>query len=129
MKNLAIFLVLLIGVPSFADDFFAYGGGGLSTKHGFGGLFGVGYVYFFTPNWGIESGLEKAFYNSTQKFKDIRQEQYTIIDSDGNEIEISRTMKDCTEEQSFEYLQIPFMLQYQRKYGENHEFYAMQAQK
>jgi len=129
MKNLAIFLALLMSVPSFADEFFSYGGGGLSTSRGFGGLFGVGYVYFFTPNWGIESGLEKAFYNSTRELEGIRQEQHTETDSDGNEIEIRSTMKGCKEEQSFQLLQIPFMLQYQREIGENHEFYAMAGTK
>lgn len=118
-KNLIIFLILLMGIPSLANEFFVYYGGAFS-----GGLFGVGYTYFFTPNWGIGSGAEKAFYNSNNKHKEHILPSYTITDEDSNEVEIRRTAKGYKEEKNFVFLQIPLMLQYQQQYGEYHKFYA-----
>ncbi|MDR2555429.1 MAG: OmpA family protein [Fibromonadaceae bacterium] len=126
-KILPIFLTLLMGTHAFANDFFAYIGGGLSTlmydmkgsdkSNGFGGLFGFGYNYFFTPNWGVGSGLEIAFYNAEFKFKEYKQPPYTLVDFEGNEMEFRSTLNGYKEEQSVMLLQIPLMLQYQRDYS------------
>ena len=130
-KILPIFLALSMAVQTFASEFSIYGGGGLSTlmydikgsdkSNGFGGLFGLGYTYFFAPNWGIGSGLEMAFYNAEFQFKEYRQQPYMIANSEG-EMEFRSKVEGYKEEQSVKLLQIPLMLQYQR--GENHQFYA-----
>ncbi|MDR3001573.1 MAG: OmpA family protein [Fibromonadaceae bacterium] len=134
-QSLAILFatLLLIGVQTSANEFSVYGGGGLSTlrydvkggdkSHGFGGLFGLGYSYFFTPNWGIGSGLEMAFYNAEYRFKEHSQQPYTFIDYEGNEIGFRSKVYGYKEEQSLMLLQIPLMLQYQRG-GEERQFYA-----
>jgi outer membrane protein OmpA-like peptidoglycan-associated protein len=131
-KNLLIFLVLLMTTHAFTNEISVYGGGGLSTlmydikgsdkSNGFGGLFGLGYTYFFTPNWGVGSGLEMAFYNAEFKFEKYIQQPYMFTDYEGNEIEFHSKIDGYKEKQSVMLLQIPLMLQYQR--GENYQFYA-----
>jgi len=131
-KILSILSVLLIATNVFANEISIYGGGGLSTlmydikgsdkSNGFGGLLGLGYSYFFTPNWGVGSGLEMAFYNAEFKFKKYAQRPYMSTDYEGNEIEFHSTIDGYKEKQNVMLLQIPLMLQYQR--GENHQFYA-----
>jgi outer membrane protein OmpA-like peptidoglycan-associated protein len=129
-KSFAIFLALLMWLPSFASEFSVHYGGGLSTlmydikdRDGFGGLFGFGYTYFFAPNWGLGIGLEKAFYNAGLEFKSYTQPSHTFTDLDGKDIEFRSTVEGYKEEQSISLLQIPLMLQFQR--GENHQVYAM----
>jgi len=138
-KILPIFLALLMGTHVFANEFSAYIGGGLSTlmydmkgsdkSNGFGGLFGLGYTYFFTPNWGVGSGLEIAFYNAESEFKEYKQPPYTFVDFEGNEMEFRSTLNGYKEEQSVMLLQIPLMLQYQRDYSCNKfpKLYALYA--
>jgi len=131
-KILSIFLVLIMAAHAFTNEISIYGGGGLSTliydikgsdkSNGFGGLFGLGYTYFFTPNWGVGSGLEMAFYNAEFNFEKYTQQPYMFTDYEGNEIEFHSTINGYKEKQSVMLLQIPLMLQYQR--GENHQFYA-----
>ncbi|GBU24714.1 hypothetical protein R83H12_01348 [Fibrobacteria bacterium R8-3-H12] len=141
-KILSVFLLLLMELPLFASEFSVYGGGGLSTfmydikesykneksdkSNGFGGLFGLGYTYFFAPSWGIGSGLEMALYSSEFKFKKYTQKPYTIANSEG-EMEFHSTVYGYEEKQAVKLLQIPFMLQYQ--HGEEHQFYAMAGTK
>jgi len=136
-KNLSIFLALLMGVQTFASEFSVYGGGALSTlmydtkegdkSQGLGGLFGFGYAYFFTPNLGLVSGLEMAFYNAKYELKNIAQQPYMFKDYEGHEMEFRSRVEGYREEQSLVILQIPFMLQYRQ--GENHQFYAMTGTK
>jgi len=131
-KILLIFLALSMGVQAFASEFSVYGGGGLSTlmydtkegdkSQGLGGLFGVGYTYFFTPNLGLASGLEMAFYNAKYELEKITQQPYTFTDYEGHELEFRSTVEGYREEQSLSILQIPLMLQYRQ--GEKHQFYA-----
>jgi len=126
-KFLPIFLALLIGANTFANEVSVYIGGGLSTlmydmkgsdkSNGFGGLFGLGYSYFFTPNWGVGSGLEIAFYNAKSEFKEYKQPPYMFVDFEGNEMEFRSTLNGYREKQSVMLLQIPLMLQYQRDYS------------
>jgi len=104
-KSFSIFLVLLMGVSSLANE--------LSTYYATS-LFGVGYTYFFTPNWGFGSGLEKAFYSTKQEWKEYTKQPYVI-----DEIEFRSKAFGYKEEKIFTYLQIPLMLQYQSE-----KFYA-----
>jgi len=132
-KNLSIFFALLMGVQAFGSELSIYGGTGLSTfmnnaKEGkesfwFGGIFGLGYTYFFTPSLGLGSGLEMAFYNGEYGLKRYTQPSYrfTLPESLGlqiREMEFHSTVNGYKEEQSVMLLQIPFMLQYQRIYND-----------
>jgi len=107
-KSLSIFLVLIMGVSSLANEFYVY----YATSN-----FGVGYTYFFTPNWGFGTGLEKAFYNTKQEWKEYTKQPYVIDD-----MEYRSKAFGYKEEKSFKFLQIPLMLQFQN--GENNQFYA-----
>jgi len=105
-KSLSIFLVLIMGVSSLANELSVY----YATS-----LFGVGYTYFFTPSWGFGSGLEKAFYSTTREWKEYTKQPYVI-----DEIEYRSKAFGYKEVKIFRFLQIPLMLQYQ---SEN-KFYA-----
>ena len=70
-----------------------YGGGGISSlrykptagnrNFGFGGHFGLGYHYFFSPKWGLGTGVELAFYNARFKVNDL-DVRYGATDIDGS---------------------------------------------
>lgn len=121
-------------------EFSLYGKGGLSTllysidkddrdrsgsvKKGLGGTVGLGYVYFFNPNWGIQTGVELAIYNSTANFADSLRMKYTVLDSpeDFYKQYFSSAFSKHVEAQRSMYLQIPIMVQYQT--NGRHRFYA-----
>ena len=132
-----ITLALLLGAVTLTaqprHEFSLHGGFGLSTLNykttigertsGFGGQFGLGYTYFFSPNLGIRTGLNFAFYNS--KFKMNRWEtRYMTFDMDGTEFEFHSVVSGYEETQHATMLQIPIMLQYQRPINERLQFYA-----
>jgi len=108
-----------------------YGGGGLSglnysvntgkQENGLGGQFGLGYHYFFTPRWGVGTGVEFAMYNTTFKAGNIKIVQ-PATDIEGSEFEFRTSVNNCEEKQKAAFLQIPLMLQYQT--GAKHRFYA-----
>ena len=103
-------------------EFSVYGGGGLSSliykttigdpKLGLGGHFGLGYQFFFTPNWGVGTGVEIACYNARFKMNnlDIR---YMTTDGDGDRFEFRSLVNSYKEKQRATMLQIPLMLQFQ----------------
>ncbi len=113
-----------------------YGGSGLSTlnydvtageqKSGFGGQFGVGYNFFFSPNWSLGTGMELGFYNAKFNLgRDASQSvstAYTTTDTDGDTFEFRSTVSNYEEEQRAMLLQIPLMLQFQT--GRKHQFYG-----
>jgi len=115
----------------YRHEFSLYGGGGLSTlkydvvtgtqKNGLGGHFGVGYHYFFSPKWGLGTGLEGALYHARFELNNY-QTRYQAIDMESNPFEFRSTLNDHKEKQSAMLLQIPLMLQYQT--GKKHQFYA-----
>lgn len=112
-------------------EFFVYGGGGLSTlnysvsvgeqKSGLGGLAGVGYTFFFTPNWGLTTGAELALYNSTFKLNNLLVVE-KVFDIENETFEFNSTISNYEERQTAGFLQIPLMLQFQS--GGKHQFYV-----
>ena len=73
---------LFAQIPCYRHEFSAYGGGGLSSLNykptfgdqnlGFGGHFGLGYHYFFSPKWALGTGAELGFYRSKFKMKELK---------------------------------------------------------
>ena len=129
-------ILIILGIlvqTTFAHEFSIYGGGGLHTfmydvkdddkSHGVGGLFGLGYSYFFTSNWGVGTGLELAFYNAEYKLKNYSQQPYMTADYEGAPFEFQSQINDYSEEQNAMLLQIPLMLQYQSNKMHNKAFY------
>jgi len=132
--SMALFLILWGAAGSYAQhkhEFSAYGGGGLSAlnykvtvgeqKPGLGGHFGLGYHFFFSPAWGLGTGVELASYNA--KFNaDALSVSYITLDMDGNAFEFRSAASGYEETQCAMMLQIPLMLQFQT--GGDHRFYA-----
>jgi len=130
-------ILIILGIlvqTTFANEFSIYGGAGLHTfmydvkgsdkSQGFGGIFGLGYTYFFAPNWGIGTGLELSFYNAEYKLDAYTQEPYPTMDpSDGNPLVFLSTVNGFKEEQHAMLLQIPLMLQYQSNGKHDKTFY------
>jgi hypothetical protein len=111
------------------------GGGGIGTlrynpaagsRHaGAGGNVGLGYAYFFTPQWGVSTGIGAAFYNSSAKIAAF-DGSYLINTPaglpDDSEFTLSYRYEGFKEKQKAAYLQIPVMAEY-RTTGAN-IFYA-----
>jgi len=100
---------------------------------GFGGAFGLGYTYFFHPNWGIRTGLEIAVYNTTFRLNRLR-DMYTRYGFDdltpgwsGTDeiIDYHTEVSNYRERQRLYNLNIPLLLQFQTPLaGGNHQFFA-----
>ena len=118
-----------------AHEFSIYAGGGISTlkysvttgeqKMGLGGHAGLGYTFFFSPNWGLGTGVELSLYNSKFNLSSLTN-QYRLIDisdTEGHgELEFTSALNNYEEKQKAYLLQIPLMLQFQS--NGNHKFYA-----
>jgi outer membrane protein OmpA-like peptidoglycan-associated protein len=124
----------IVAQDSYCHEFSVYGGAGASTfryspsigskSSGLGGQFGLDYTYFFSPEWGVGTGVEMAFYNAK-----------TIIDNLGNKFLITTPAslpansdfylqtnhRNYTETQKAGYVNIPILLHYQS--GEKNKFY------
>ena len=137
MKKIAIYAMVAAGLLSrpalHAQDrheFSVHGGGGLSSlkyaasagerKNGFGEQAGLGYRFFFSPQWGLGTGAEIAQYKSVFNSDNIGT-RYTTIDGAGDPFEFRSTVSGYEEKQKALFLQIPLTLQYQT--GETHKFY------
>ena len=137
MKNLVIiFSTLLAGLCSTIysqqvyrtgydkHEFSISGSGGIfglnyspaagSQTNGFGGGFGLGYHFFFSPYWGVGTGVEFSLYNSKfdQKNDNLRH-HYVTVDFVGDNFIFSSVATGFSEKQKASMLQIPIMLQYQ----------------
>ena len=130
---LTIIFLSLWGLAGLAQhEFSVYSGGGLSAlnygvtvgkqKNGFGGQFGLGYHYFFAPQWGALTGIEFSMYNA--RFNSDNMSTRSIArDTDENvDFEFRSALSGYKEKQGATLLQIPFMGQYQTT-GER-RFYA-----
>lgn len=112
-------------------EFSIYGGGGLSTLYysvtagehemGFGGLFGLGYNYSFTPKWSLGIGLEGALYNTTFNLPYLNA-KHMATDIEGTNFEFRSAVRKYEENQRAILLQVPVMLQFQT--GGKHKFYV-----
>lgn len=99
-----------------------YGGGGLSTlkyktdagdqKNGYGGLFGLGYTYFFADKLGVSTGVEIGLYNAKTNINNFAY-RYMAVDRDGDDFEFRTRINSREEKQRAMLLQIPLMLKYQ----------------
>ena len=130
-------LSLLVSKGLFAQhdhEFSLHGGGGLSTLHykvtvgdqkfGLGAPFGLGYHLFFSPNWGLGTGVELAFYNARFKVNNLNI-SYNTFDHDGDPFEFRSTVNHYKEKQHAMLLQIPLMLQFQtNKIDSKRQFFA-----
>jgi len=111
MKKILIILILI--QTAFTHEISYHIGTGFGKNGGkMGLLFGLGYAYFFTPEWGITTGMEIATYNSEYKLKKDSL-KYMTNDFDGDEFEFRSEISNYKEEQNARMLQIPIMARYQ----------------
>ena len=113
-------------------EFSIHGGGGLSTlkydmstgkfNNGFGGLFGVGYSYFFTDNFGLHTGIEASLYNSKATISSLG-DRNMIYDRDDVLFEYRNTVSNYSEKQHAYFLNIP--LQFQLQTSGVNRFYGL----
>ena len=125
---------LFAQIQCYKHEFSVYGGGGLSSlmyKPTFGdqslrlgGHFGLGYHFFFSPNWGLGTGLELGFYRSKFNMNNLNL-HFMATDWQNKNFEFRSTVNDFEEKQRAMLLQIPLMLQFQTNREEsNRQFFA-----
>lgn len=130
------FRLFLISIASFTcfnlqaqeavHSFYANVGGGLHNlsyslnngkqKGGPGFTFNAGYNYFFTPHWGLETGLGINTLQSTATLNYVATIPDT--DSDGDAYELRTYYKNWEEKQTALLLDIPLGINYRRSINE-----------
>jgi outer membrane protein OmpA-like peptidoglycan-associated protein len=123
------------GIYSFGIDKDADSTG--TNKDKFGWNAHLGYSYFFTPNWGIATGVGISYYRTIGKIHatDFTKEDYLsmgkYVDDDfvpgaPTNFDLRIRMKDWQEQQKGYFIEIPLMLRFQYKLGATrmHGFYA-----
>jgi len=128
---IAIAALLLPFAATAQHELSIHAGGGLSTLNynlttgkqtfGFGGQFGIGYRYFFSPSWAVGTGVEFALYNTTYSANELSS-RHAATDPAGVAFEFRSTVNKYEETQNAGLLQIPLMVQFQS--GGKHKFYA-----
>lgn len=127
MKKLYIISVLMLGFISNAQnkhEFSVYAGGVFTrmnyelnqgnAKLGNGGQFGLGYSYYFTPQWSLGIGVEYQMFNSELYFRNLSgHKNYT--DSEGDNFEFRFNTEKLLEKQNAQYLTIPLKVQFETK--------------
>ena len=98
-------------------------GGGMSTLNfkpaiglcetGYGGEVGLGYYYFFVPNFGIGTGVNLALYNSSNVDVAYKDAISAYTSKYQTNFEFLYSLTDYKEDISAMILTIPLMLQYQ----------------
>ncbi|MDR0660078.1 MAG: PorT family protein [Prevotellaceae bacterium] len=130
-KKTLLTSILLTCVNVYAQhEFHIEAGGGLSTlnydvlfgdqKNGIAEEFGVGYSFFFSPNFGIRSGANLSYYHAKATLSNL----FDSYDAyDGEEyFEFRYKINHYEEKQHALYLNIPLMVQFQ--YGKKQMLYV-----
>jgi len=112
-------------------EFSIWGAGGISTLHynarfseqrtNPGGAFGLGYTWFFAPQWGISLGAEMAVYNGYVRLNQLT-DNFETQDPDGDEITYFSQISKYRENQRLWNVNVPLAFVFQT--GETHKFYA-----
>ena len=114
-------------------EFSVFGGGGLSTfryeaaagekKSGLGMNFGVDYRFFFSPKWGVGTGLEFSLLNAELDIKNLDISYIARDNEEETDFEFRSTVRNLKEKHNAMLLKIPMMLQF-RTEGEERRYYA-----
>ncbi|MDR1171620.1 MAG: PorT family protein, partial [Bacteroidales bacterium] len=99
-------------------EFSVHGGFGLSAlqyqikegdnKSGIGGSVGIGYSYMFSPQWGLNTGVEISFYNA-QCDMNVLTGEHPVTGIEESFI-FKTSYTDYNETQNASYLNIPVMI-------------------
>ena len=131
-----VFSILFISGNTYSQDIAhelsIFAGGGLSSlqnktsvldkSNGYGATVGVGYTYYFTSNFGIQTGIEYSMYSAKLKSSSISG-SYSTKDNEGDALDYSFKAEGFEEKQETGFLQIPLMAQFQLPIGEANKFY------
>jgi len=99
-------------------------GGDNTLKGGFRA--GLGYTWFFRPNWGLGTGLEFARYNNRVALPDgMRYATPSASIEPGTTANFIVNSSGFSEKQSLSMLQIPLTVQWNAPVGSNVRFYAL----
>lgn len=123
-QNIGLIVGLLFSIPVLAQpghEFTLHVAGGMSElkydvnagerKTGFGGNAGLGYSIFFSPNWGVGTGVGLSLMNAKYE---LPQFTGSYLTNDGTEdFEFRYTMNGYTEKQRLLDINIPVMLKFQ----------------
>lgn len=115
------------------SEFSIYGGAGISTfryerwnsvstdrKNRPGGVAGLGYSLFFGEHWGLNTGVEVAFYYATLESPLVTSSY--MVNNGTNSFRFIARQNAYYERQRTSLMQIPLMVQYQT--GGRNKFYA-----
>ncbi len=91
------------------------------NKLKFGPSLGVGYNYFLSENWALNTGLELSFMSSKGLIDNISDE-YDAIDANNDEFRFAYSIHSVEEKQNATFLNIPLMIQFQQSASKG--FYA-----
>lgn len=129
IKNtIAVIVLAMLSFSSMSaqikQEFSVYGAGGLSTldykvqgvnveeSKRAGYSFGVGYSYFLTEKWGLNTGLEFSTYMGKAELQSI-SDQFDAVDDELENFVYKYTVGGYEEKQRVSYLNIPLMVQFQ----------------
>ena len=144
-KTIIITAISLMGLfktlnAQHEHEFSVYGGGGLSGLNyktnvsnailfdddkflRMGGIIGIGYGYFFNPQWGLTTGFEFAVYN-TKYHLGIFEDKYMAVDIDNVNFDFHSLAQNYKERQRATMLQMPLMVQFQTPAFNVRQFFA-----
>ncbi len=132
MKKIVLLNILMfVGYFLSAQEIGFYLGGGLSGQQYKseklssslkpGGHIGISYAYYFSPKFGIATGVELGLYRNQVSLNEDYQYTRYIVNDKGNAFEYRIQAKDYEEQNRFTALAIPIMLQY--RFGKKAKFY------
>jgi len=104
------------------------------SKDKFGWNAKVGYSYYFTPQWGLSTGVGISYYRTVGKYNTVfsQNEFYNLgkqVDDDApvrpTNYELRVRLANWEEEQKSYFFEIPLMVMFKHKFGETqkHGFY------
>lgn len=102
---------------------FKYHIDGSTTSNRFGFFQGLGYSYFFTPRWGVGTGVYWAQYKSYGRLDTYQAQFEGKIDDEGDLHTKIVDLQQWEERQRGKFIELPLLLQYQKHNGRR-GFYA-----
>lgn len=131
-----IFSILVLSGNTYSQDIThelsVFAGGGLSSlqnktsvldkSDGYGATVGVGYTYYFSSRFGIQTGVEYSMYSAKLKSSNMSG-SYSATDNENEAFKYSFKAEGLEEKQETGFLQIPLMAQFQLPIGEDNKFY------
>ena len=129
-KRLLMMLLIVSGLTAFSQTnqglyfggsvgmnslVYSIDGGSSKPKLGYGGKFG--YIYYFSPNWGIGTGVEFSFCATDGYLDGAKVSFEGQIDDESDIYRKDIYFRDWSEKQTFFLAQVPVLLHYRYNFG------------